>query len=49
MEIDGKVTVVTGAASGIGGSAAIALAREGADLVLDFLTMPVSFYLNKLP
>ena len=34
MEIQGKIAVVTGAASGIGRSAAIALAREGADVVL---------------
>ncbi|MFN3314485.1 MAG: SDR family NAD(P)-dependent oxidoreductase, partial [Hyphomonas sp.] len=29
-QVDGKVAIVTGAASGIGRSAAIALAREGA-------------------
>ena len=34
MEIDGKIAVVTGAASGIGRATAVALAREGADLVL---------------
>ncbi|MFZ0930514.1 MAG: SDR family NAD(P)-dependent oxidoreductase [Syntrophobacteraceae bacterium] len=34
MEIQGKIAVVTGAASGIGRFTAIALAREGADLVL---------------
>ena len=34
MEIQGKIAVVTGAASGIGRSMALALAREGADLVL---------------
>ena len=34
MEIQGKIAVVTGAASGIGRSTAIALAREGTDLVL---------------
>ena len=34
MEIDGKIAVVTGAASGIGRATAIALAREGADLAL---------------
>jgi NAD(P)-dependent dehydrogenase (short-subunit alcohol dehydrogenase family) len=34
MEIQGQIAVVTGAASGIGRATAIALAREGADLVL---------------
>ena len=34
MEIQGKIAVVTGAASGIGRATAIALAREGADLAL---------------
>jgi len=34
VEIQGKIAVVTGAASGIGRSMALALAREGADLVL---------------
>ena len=34
MGIKGKIAVVTGAASGIGLSTAIALAGEGADLVL---------------
>jgi len=34
MEIKGKVAVVTGAASGIGKATAVALAQEGADIVL---------------
>jgi len=34
VEIKGKVAVVTGAASGIGRATALALAKEGADLVL---------------
>ena len=33
MEIQGKIAVVTGAASGIGSATAIALARKGADMV----------------
>ncbi len=34
MQIQGKIAVVTGAASGIGRSTALALAKEGADVVL---------------
>ena len=34
MEIQGKIAVVTGAASGIGSATAIALARKGADMVV---------------
>src|SRR5437879_9609017 len=34
MEFEGGVSVVTGAASGIGRATAIALAREGADVVV---------------
>ena len=34
MDIRGKIAVITGGASGIGRATAIALAKEGADLVL---------------
>jgi NAD(P)-dependent dehydrogenase (short-subunit alcohol dehydrogenase family) len=35
--LDGKVAIITGADSGIGRAVAIAFAREGADLVLNYL------------
>jgi NAD(P)-dependent dehydrogenase (short-subunit alcohol dehydrogenase family) len=34
MEFKGKVAVITGAASGIGRSAALAMAKQGADIVV---------------
>ncbi len=40
MKLANKVAFVTGASSGIGRAAAIALAQEGADVALNYLTIP---------
>ena len=42
MKLAGKVALVTGASAGIGQAAAIALAREGADIAANYLTYPES-------
>lgn len=42
MKLNGKVAIITGSASGIGQAIAIALAREGASVVVDYVGNPDS-------